>query len=53
MTKQQFQNQCDNLRERNYNIWMDKYPKLVNVLLWIEVIIMAWVIFTYDFTTNY
>jgi len=33
-------------------MWMEKYPRLSNVILWIEAIALAWVVFTYDFTTN-
>ena len=34
-------------------MWMEKHHKLANVLLWIEVIALAWAVFTYDFTTNF
>lgn len=34
-------------------MWMEKHNKLANILLWIEVIALAWTVFTYDFTTNF
>ena len=34
-------------------MWMEKHHKLANILLWIEVIALAWAVFTYDFTTNF
>lgn len=32
--------------------WMEKHQTLANVILWVEAIALAWVVFTYDFTTN-
>ena len=32
--------------------WIDKHPRLANTILWMEGMVMLYVIFTYNFTTN-
>ena len=32
--------------------WLNKHPKVFNAILIIEAIILAYVVFTYDFTTR-
>lgn len=33
--------------------WVAKHEKLATFILWVEAIAFAWVVFTYDFTTNF
>ena len=33
--------------------WMSRHPKLTNLIIVIELLALAYVAFTYDFTTNF
>ncbi len=32
--------------------WMEKHPVVANIIIWIEILIGLYVVFTYNFTTN-
>ena len=33
-------------------IWIERHPKTATILLWLQFIALAYVVFTYDFTTR-
>lgn len=33
-------------------IWVKRHKTLTDVILWLEIIALMWVVFTYNFTTN-
>lgn len=33
--------------------WMDKHEKVTDILLLLQIIALVWVIFTYNFTTQF
>ena len=32
-------------------MWLDRHPVISNIMLWIEGLLLAYVVFTYNFTT--
>ena len=32
--------------------WIEKHPRTTSALLWLQLAALAWVVYTYNFTTN-
>lgn len=33
--------------------WVERHKTLTDIILWLEILALGWVVFTYNFTTNF